>query len=84
MLLHYNSPCSQLGCMYITAALGFDLAASIPMHIHLVALHNHNATMIQIALFNTLVVQWNTAKQTPSFFHGGTFARRAPGALPFY
>ena len=32
ILLHYNSPCSPLGCMCITATVGFDLAVRIPTH----------------------------------------------------
>ena len=47
----HNNPCNQLGCMYITARVGFDLAVGLPTHIYLVALHSHNTTTIQIALF---------------------------------
>ena len=55
---------THAGCMYIITGVGLDVAVSLPTHIHLVALHSHNATTIQIALFTTLVVQLNTTKQT--------------------
>ena len=52
ILFHYSSPCSQLGFVYIDARVGFDLAVSLPTHIHFIALQSHNVTTIQIAPFS--------------------------------